>query len=178
MKKTNAVWLGLLCLAGFGLSACATGGSMSRFGVSSTSYPPPGLLHFASDSRIEVYYNCSTPSPGIQRVDGWAFNPWNSQPIGNLEFELDGVDARGWAVSETTMIAADYKLFTHQSTPIQLELKTVGSEVRLDLYYMYQYAEEDMLSLKVAWSANQPLTQWPHRSFVRDACSPTLHLAR
>ena len=175
MKKTNAVWLGLLCLAGLSLSACAADGTMGQYGATSTPYPPPGYVHYVSDGRVELYYNCS-PVPGIQRVDGLAFNPWKNQPIGNLEFELDGVNARGRTVSEATMIAKNYKLFPHESTPIELELKTVGSEERLDLYYMYQFQEDDMLSMKAAWFADQPLTQWPFRSFVRDACSPTLHL--
>ena len=179
MRKTSAVRLCLLCLAAFPLFACTATGPMGQSAATPVSYPPREFAHRVSDSHVDFYYNCSTPSPGMLHLEGLAFNPWESQPVGDLEFELDGVNARGSTVSEATMEVKDYKLFTNQSTPVNLDLQMAGSEVRFDLYYMYQFGEgdhNDFLS-KIAWREAKPLTQWPHRSFVRDACSPGLHLS-
>jgi hypothetical protein len=113
-------------------------------------------------------------------LDGLAFNPWSSQPVRALEFELVGVDSRGWSVSEATAEARDYQLFTNQSTPFELDLKTVGSEARFDLYFAYQFQEGDHGDFisKVAWQGPMALALQPNRSLVWNACSPTAHLAR
>ena len=179
MKSTKAVWLGLLCLAGLGLSACAGDGMLRMPTATPTPYPPPGYVHRVGPYPVELYYNCSTPSPGALRLDGLAFNPWSSQPVRALEFELVGVDARGWSVSEATAEARDYQLFTNQSTPFQLDLKTVGSEARFDLYFSYQFQEGDHGDFisKVAWRGPVLLALQPNRSLVRDACSETAHRA-
>jgi len=126
-----------------------------------------------------MYYNCSSPAAGSVRLEGLAFNPWSSQPVRFLEFELVGVDARGWSVSEAKAEARDSQLSTNQSTPFQLDLKTVGSEVRFDLYYDYQFQEGDHNSFisKVAWRGPVLLALQYNRSLVHDACSATAHLA-
>lgn len=114
-------------------------------------------------------------------LDGLAFNPWSSQPVRALEFELVGVDSRGRSVSEATTQARDYQLFTNQSTPFELDLKTVGSEVRFDLYFAYQFQEgdhNDFQMSKVAWRGPVALALQPNRSLVWNACSATAHLAR
>ena len=180
MKSANAVWLGILCLAGLGLSACAGDGTLGLPPATPTPYPPPGYTHRVAASPVELYYNCSASSPGGVRLDGLAFNPWSSQPVRFLEFELVGVDARGWSVSEAKGEARDSQLSTNQSTPFQLDLKTVGSEVRFDLYYDYQFQEGDHNSFisKVAWRGPVLLALQQNRSLVRDACSATAHLAR
>jgi hypothetical protein len=181
MKKANAVWLGLLCLATFGLSACAGDGTLRMPTATPTPYPPQGYAHRVATSHVELYYNCSTPSPGGVHLDGLAFNPWSSQPVRALEFELVGVDSRGWSVSEAATQARDYQIFTNQSTPFELDLKTVGSEVRFDMYFAYQFSEGDHDNIqlsKVAWQGPMALALQPNRSLVWNACSPTLHLAR
>jgi len=180
MKSTKAVWLGLLCLAGLGLSACAGDGILRVPAAAPSPYPPPGYAHRVATSHVELYYNCSTPSPGGVRLDGLAFNPWSSQPVRALEFELVGVDARGRSVSEAKAEARDYQVFTSQSTPFQLDLKTVSNEVRFDLYFSYQFQEGDHGDFisKVAWRGPTLLALQPNRSLVRDACSATAHLAR
>jgi hypothetical protein len=191
MKEINEFRTWLLILLGLGLSACAAGGTLRLPVATPTPYPPPGYVHRVATSDVELYYNCSTPSPGGMHLDGLAFNPWSSQPVRALEFELVGVDSRGWSVSEATAEARDYQLFTNQSTPFDLDLKTVGSEVRFDMYFAYQFSEgefqegqfqegdHDNIEIsKVAWQGPMALALQPNRSLVRDACSPGLHLAR
>lgn len=91
------------------------------------------------------------------------------------------MDSRGWSVSEATTEARDYQLFTNQSTPFELDLKTVGSEARFDLYFAYQFQEVDHDNVevsKVAWWGPMHLALQPNRSLVWNACSPRLHVAR
>jgi hypothetical protein len=181
MKSTKAVWLGLLCLAGLSLSACAGEGTMGLAAATPTPYPPPDYAHRVATSHVVLYYNCLTPSPGGVHLDGLAFNPWSSQPVGALEVELVGVDARGWSVSEAKTEARDFQLFTNQSTPFQLDLKTVGNEVRFDMYYSYLFDEgdhNDFEMSKAAWRGPILLAKQTNRFLVRDACSATAHLAR
>ncbi len=180
MKKLVAVRLGVCCLAAFSLVACSAAGGMNPSGGAAYAYPPRGFAHEASDSHVDFYYNCLMQPSGDLRVEGVAFNPRESQPIGNLEFELDGVGAHGSTVSEGTTQVKNYKILTGQSAPFQIDLHPVGSESRFDLYYVYQFGEgdhNDILS-RAAWRVAQPLTQWPYRSYVRNACAPNEHLAR
>jgi hypothetical protein len=182
MKSTNAVWLGLLCLAGLGLSACAGDGTLRMPTATPTPYPPRAYAHRVATSHVELYYNCSTPSPGGVHLDGLAVNPWSSQPVRAMEFELVGVDARGWSVSEAKTEARDLQLFTNQSSPFELDLKTAGSEVQFNLYYSYQFEEggdhNDFQVSKAAWRGPMLLAVQTNRFMVWDACSASAHLAR
>jgi hypothetical protein len=131
--------------------------------------------------QVVLYYNCSTPSPGGVHLDGLAFNPWSSQPVTELQFELVGVDARGRSVSEARTEARDLQLFTNQSTPFTLDLKTAGNEVRFDLHYAYRFDEgdhKDFRLSKAAWRGPILLAKQINWFLARDACSATAHLAR
>jgi hypothetical protein len=131
---------------------------------------------------VELYYNCSKPSPGEMRLDGLAFNPSWSQPVRDLQFELVGMDGGNRSLSAARSAARDYQLFTNDSTPFQLDLKTVGGEVRFDLYFEYHFQEGDhkeFLLSSAGWPGIARLAAMtPNRNLVRDACSPDLHLAK
>ncbi len=181
MKWMTGIRMGFLLLLGMGLSACAADGTPLFPAAAPNPYPPPTYTHRAATSHVELFYNCSTPSPGGVRLDGLAFNPWSSQPVRALEFELVGVDARGRSVSEAKAEARDYQVFTSQSTPFQLDLKTVSNEVRFDLYFSYQFQEGDHPDFKVskvAWRGPMLLALQHNWNLVRDACSESQHRAR
>ena len=181
MTGMRAIRIGLLILLSAGLAACAGDEPFRLSQATPAPYPPPDYAHRVATSHVVLYYNCVTPSPGGVRLDGVAFNPWSSQPVGALQFELVGVDTRGRPVSEAKTEARDFQLATNQSTPFQLDLKTAGNEVRFDLYYSYQFDEgdhKDFEMSKIAWRGPILLTKQTNRFFARDACSATAHLAR
>ena len=169
----RAMWA---CL-GFAVAACAAGesGSVAVMGAP-PYYPPPGYSHTVESSQVALYWNCGRPSPGVVQVSGLAFNPWASQPVRYLEFELVGVDGGERTVSAARVEASDTQLLTHQSTPFQLTLHTTGAETRLDLYYRYQFQERggNRMLASLAWDGPVLLAQ-QMQFRVWDACSDTLH---
>ncbi len=159
----------LLCV--LGLSACAL--------PPPVAYPPQGYAHTIATPVMVLYWNCAQPEAGIFHLEGEAFNMWGDQPIQYLEFELVGVDSHDGTVSEAAVEARDNRIFTHQNSTFELELRTTGREARYDLYYKYQFLERGghiMLSGPMVAGA------FPRYSgilnLVRDACSPTQHLVK
>ncbi len=171
--------IGLLALLAVGLSACSANGTL-QLPAAATPYPPPGYTHRVGNAQVDLYWRCTHPQPGLLRLDGLAFNPWGDQPVRFLEFELVGVDSGEHAVSATRAEARDFQLFTGQSTPFVLDLKTTGSEARFDLYYQYRFQEGDHLRPIARLVSNRPflLAQQTMRFMVRDACSETQHRVR
>ena len=113
------------------------------------------------------------------RVEGLVQNPWQAQPIGFLELQLVGVDAQDRQTATTAGKAEAIQILTNQSAPFQLELRTSGSEIRVDLYYQYLFNEE----FKAGLVAGPPIAgprQYAQRRLgvVRDACSPPQHRAQ
>ncbi|MBI4574250.1 MAG: hypothetical protein HY713_13325 [candidate division NC10 bacterium] len=173
----RTAFLGLLGLA---LAACAGGGSLGLPTVQPTVYPPPGFVHRVASSHVDLYWNCARPAPDELRLEGLAFNPWASQRIRFLEFELVGVDARERTVSEAKGEAGDFLLGTNQSTPFQLNLRPTGSEVRFDLFYQYRFNEGNDGRLFAGPPGGRPLllAQAMKRFMARDVCSESQHRAR
>lgn len=168
---------GLLVLLGMGLWGCAAGGTMPFPAMASASYPPPDYAHRVESSAVALYWNCAQPEPGHLQMAGVAFNPWSSQPVRFLEFDLVGVDDHEGTVSGAKAEARDLQIFTNQSTPFQLDLRTAGTEVRFDLYYQYIFQDRGH---GVVVSGPLPpgsfhLVQQTNRFLVRDACSETQH---
>ena len=169
----------LIVAIGVALAGCAADGSFSAPATQARPYPPPGYSHTIQTSAVVLYWNCARPAPNVVEVSGLAFNPWQSQPVRDLEIELVGVDGRDRTVSETTAVAPDAQLHTNQSTPFQLQLRTAGSESRLDLYYRYKFQDggRDWIVAGPGWNGPVLLAQQVQFR-VRDACSESQHRVR
>jgi hypothetical protein len=163
----------LSVLVVLGVTACAAGATPAP------GAPPEAFVHRAATSDLVLLWNCLAPAAGGLRVEGVAQNPWQAQPIRFLELQLVGVDAQGRQTTTIAGKAGAIQIFTSQSSPFQLELRTSGTEVRFDLYYQYLFNEE----FKDALLAGPPMVglrlyAQTRTGLVRDACAPTQHLAR
>jgi hypothetical protein len=118
----------------------------------------------------------------VLRVEGVAHNPWQSQPIGYLELQVVGVDAQGRETAEAAGQARDIQILTNGRSPFQLDLRTTGSEVRVDLFYKYRFNQEwDSCTRLLAGppvASPRLYAQTTNTYMVRDACCPAQHLAR
>lgn len=148
--------------------------------ASGTAASPDAFAHRVATSEVVLRWNCLQHAAGMLRVEGVAHNPWQSQPIGYLEVQAVGVDADGRQTAEAAGRARDIQILTNEQSPFQLDLRTTGSEVRVDLYYQYRFNQE----YDAALLAGPPMVgarryaQTTTTHMVRDACSPTQHLAR
>jgi len=163
----------LLAVVAMGVISCAA------VDTAGTGAPPDTFTHRAANAEVLLLWNCLQPASGVLRVEGVARNPWQAQPIRYLEVQVVGVDAQGRQTAEGAGKARDIQLFTNQQSPFQLDVRTAGAEVRFDLYYQYLFNAEYDNALLAG-----PPTVGPRRyaqtrtNMVRDACSPTQHLAR
>ena len=146
-----------------------------------TGVPLEAFTHRVANSEVVLRWNCLQPASGLLRVEGVAHNPWQAQPIGYLELQVVGIDAQGRQTAETAGQAPDIQILTNEQSPFQLDLRTVGTEVRVDLFYQYRFNQEWEAAVLLA---GPPLVgprryaQSTTTYMVRDACSPTQHLAR
>jgi hypothetical protein len=177
MRRMAGIRTGLLVLLGMGLWGCAAGGTLLFPAMASTPYPPPGYAHRVESSHVALYWNCTQPEPGLLQLAGRAFNPWSDQPVRFLELELVGVDDREHTVSGAKAEAADLQIYTNQSTPFQLDLRTAGTEVRFDLYYQYRFQDRGHNAIVAGPvpGGSFRLAQQTIRSLARDVCSETQH---
>jgi hypothetical protein len=136
------------------LGACTSLASQRLSEGEPPVYPPAAFSHRVGTTHVVLYWNCLQPEPGIQRLDGVAHSPYFSE-VRYLEFELVGVDANERVVSQTKGAAGDYVLRTNQDSPFQLDLRTVGSEVRFDLYYSYR-SQQSLRSLLAGPPVSEP----------------------
>lgn len=169
---------GLLLLLGMGLSACAADGTSVLSAAAPAPYPPPGYAHRVASSHMELYWNCTRPEPGVLELDGVAVNPWSSQEVRFLEFDLVGVDNYDRTVSDAKGEARDFLLRTNQSTPFNLTLRTAGNEVRFDLFYQYRFQENGGRFIAGAPATVPRLLAQTQRFMARDVCSETQHRVR
>jgi hypothetical protein len=175
-QKMLGIRFALSVLVGIGLSACAVDESLRASAREATPYPPPGYSHTVGSGAVALYWTCGRPETGVMQVSGLAFNPWSSQPVRFLELELVGVDSAERTVSEVGTKAPDIQLFTNQSTPFQLSLRTTGGESRFDLYYRYQFQDRGHNPLQASLAWDGPILLVQQMQFrVWDACSETLH---
>jgi len=172
----------LLVLAGIALAGCAADGSVIAGTPPTPPYPPPGYSHTVRTSHVELYWNCARAESAVVEIRGIAFNPWQSQPVRELEIEIVGVDARERTLSAAHTYAPVTQLFTNQSTPFQVSLRTTGKESRFDLYYRYRFQDDghDRLRASLAWDGPVLLVQQGmlQQNLVRDACSDSQHRAQ
>jgi hypothetical protein len=168
----------LALLAGIVMTAAAC----AAVDMAGPPTPVDTFAHRAANSELVLRWNCLQPAAGTLRVEGVAHNPWQAQPIGYLELQVVGVDAEGRQTGEAAGKARDVQILTSQRSPFQLDLKTTGTEVRVDLYYPYVFNQEwESGALLVAgppMAAPRQYAQSTNTNMVRDACSPTQHLAR
>ena len=144
-----------------------------------TGAPPDAFTHRAANAEVVLLWNCLQPASGVLRVQGVASNPWHAQPIRYLELQVVGVDAQGRQTAEAAGKVWDIQIFTNQQAPFQLDLRTAGAEVRVDLYYQYHFNHEyDTAMLAGPPTVGPRLYAQTKGNMVRDACSPTQHLAR
>jgi len=139
------------------LAACA--------GLPATSFPPEAFQRRVADGRVELYWNCSWPEPGLLQVEGIAQSPW-TQDIRFLELELVGVNAQGRTLGAARAPVRDIVLHTNAPSPFRLLLRTTGAEARTDLYYQYRHHGDS----DDGFGFPRFGTEF-HRSYVRDACA-------
>lgn len=166
----------LLAKVALAVAACAA------VDTRGTPTPLDTFVHRVANAELVLRWNCVRPAAGTLRIEGVANNPWQAQPIGSLELQAVGVDAQDRQTTEARAKARDLQILTNQQSPFQLDLQIVGTEVRVDLYYQYVFNQE--------WEAGEVLVAGPPMFeprryaqstigyMVRDACSPTQHLAR
>ena len=173
----GGIQVGFVIRLGMGLAACAADGTSLVPPMASTAYPPHEYAHRVESSQVALYWNCAQPEPGLLKLEGLAFNPWSNQPIRFLEFELAGVNDRERTVSEAKADARDLQIFTNQSTPFQLDLRTAGTEVRFDLYYQYRAQDRGHNAIVAGPvpSGSFLVAQQVNRFMARDVCSETQH---
>lgn len=147
-----------------------------------TQTPVDLFTHRVASAEVVLRWNCLQPASGLLRVEGVAHNPWQAQPIGYLELQVVGVDAEGRETAEAAGKARDLQILTNERSPFQLDLKTTGTEARVDLYYQYRFNQEwesgTLLLAGPPMAAPRRYAQSMISYMVRDACSPTQHLAR
>ena len=171
----------LLFLLGIMLAACASEEPPAAVMLGNTQWPPTEYKHTVSTGAVRQYWNCARPEPGVMRLDGVAVNLWSGQPIRFLEWELVGTDKDGRTVSSVKVASKAIQLMTNQYTKFQIDLRTIGNEVRFDLHYNYRYNEGEGgrgLEASLDWDGPVLFAQQSRRFFVLDACSDMQHLVR
>lgn len=177
MRGRMRIRTGVLACLGIALTACAADGTW-RPPAQSTLYPPALFAHRVASSHVGLYWNCTRPEPGVVRVEGVAQNPWASQEVRFLELEVVGVDARERYVSQASTALPNFLLGTNQISPFHLDLRTVGSEVRFDLFYQYRFQDNGGRFLAGSPVGVPRLLAQTHRFMARDVCSDTQHRVR
>src|SRR5574341_551089 len=140
--------------------------------------PVTAFPHRVGTMHVTLYWDCQRPEPGLLRLEGLAQNPYFSE-VRSLELELVGVDATGRSVSHTKAAIPEIILRTRQYSAFRLDLRTVGKEVRFDLFYTYRSHEnlrssEGSASIPVVETATgRPLqlAQAPTQVMALDVCS-------
>jgi hypothetical protein len=169
----------LTAILGLGLSSCASFAAGQGPGGGQQVYSPDAFAHRVATAHLTLYWNCSRPEANLLRLEGVAQNPWSSQPVGFVALDLVGVSGEGRVLSQTKGEVRDIMLYTNQVSPFDLALRTVGSEVRFDLHYRYQFEDAEMEArLAGPFMPGLRLATANIRFLARDVCSETQHRAR
>ncbi len=145
-----------------GLSACAPAGTQPAI------YPPDVFEHRVSAADVSVFWNCTQPEANVLQVDGVVQNIGGRQ-VQFAEVEVVAVNAMDQTVSSARGAVRDISLLSNQSSPFLLQLRIVGDEARLDMYYWYY--------VRGAFGVGGP-GQRQVQNMARDVCSPTQHRTR
>jgi len=157
------------------LTACTSLGAQQASDSLRPVYPPAAFSHRVGTMQVLLYWNCLRPEPGVLRLEGVIQSAYASE-VRYPEFDLVGLDANERVVSEAEGATQDLVIRTNQISPFQLNLRTVGSEVRFDLFYQYQ-SRENRRSLLAGTPVVGARLIAPAgtRFLVRDVCSETQH---
>jgi len=152
----------LAAMVGMGLFACAAPGTEPP------PYPPAVFEHRVSAADVSVFWNCTQPEPNILQVDGVVQNIGGRQ-VQFGEVEAVAVNAGDRTVGSAKAGVRDILLQPNQISPFLLQLRTLGDEVRFDLYYSHYVGGTFGFR-----AAGQRQVQ----NMARDVCSPTQHRSR
>lgn len=138
-------------------------------------YPPAQFSHRVATSHVVLHWNCTRPESGVLRLDGVAHNPWSPQEVRFMELEVVGIDAEGRYVSQAATALPNFMLGTNQISPFQLEVKTLGTETRFDLFYRYRFQDNGGRSIVSGHLVGgRRLLAQVFGSMARDVC-PEMH---
>ena len=127
----------------------------------SAPYPPDVYQHRVSTNEVEIYWNCTAPGAGTQRMEGVVRNT-KGGAVKFMELELEAVDAQGrYGASAKTALPV-IKLFANELAPFALQVSAGADTQRFDLFYKYERDAASGDDLQA-------------RSLARDVCSPTQH---
>jgi hypothetical protein len=139
------------------LVACATPGTQNAV------HPPAAFEHRVSAADVRVFWNCTQPEQGVLQMDGVVQNI-GGQQIQFAEVEVVAVNASNQTVSSARSAVRDIRLQSNQSSPLQLQLRTLGDEVRFDMFYRHRVGSVSGIG------ADGPRQV---QNMARDVCSPT-----
>jgi len=157
-----------LLFALVGLAGCAADQALAPNVAEPAADPTAGYDRRVASAHVALFWSCAA-APGRLQLQGVALNPWSMQPVGFLELELAGVDARERVLSAGRAGVEDVLLRTNETTPFRVEVQTTGAEVRFDLYYRYRFQDTGRSFLAGPGVPEIRLAQ-EQRFLVRDAC--------
>ncbi|MFA5028840.1 MAG: hypothetical protein WC713_13295 [Candidatus Methylomirabilota bacterium] len=170
--------LAMLLCGAFGLAACAGMEAARESEQTALAAALAEMEHRAGTPEVELTWRCVRPTPGLLVLGGYVRNPVSAQPVRDFAAELVGVDAAGQTLSAGRGEWGELTIRTSEVIPFRIPLHEAGSEVRVDLYYRYDYHELDRMGFRLA-SAASPFVVGSRRGYVvRDACNPSLHRIR
>jgi hypothetical protein len=151
-------------LSGSVLAACAQGvGPQAATGY---GMPQGAYAHRVASSNLELYWNCTSPAPGIVDVEGIVHNT-SSGDVHFVDLDLVGVGSQG-VVSEAKASVQPVVLSLNETAPFLLRAQGGGPETQFDLYYQYRRGV-------------RPGALFPddaRRFSARNICSPSSLVAR
>jgi hypothetical protein len=100
------------------------------------------FAHTVTTQYVTLYWDCTHTETGLRRLQGVGVNLWEPVPPRFLELSLFGVDAHGRVLSRTQGLAQGVELLKNFPVPFLLDLAAQGEEVRVDLIYRYEYADD------------------------------------
>jgi hypothetical protein len=116
-----------------------------------------------SAADVRVFWNCTQPEQNLLQVDGVVQNI-GGRLVQFAEVEVVAVNASGRTVGSATSAVDNIRLQTNQRSPFLIQLRTLGDEVRFDMFYRHR--ARDTSGIGVAG-----LRQI--QNMARDVCSPT-----
>jgi len=125
----HRMWL-LVC-TGLVVSACAGRGLETA-----PAYPPALYSQRVGTNDVTIYWGCTREETQV-RFEGVVQNV-RGGAVRFMELELAGADARDRYISAATTTLTEVVLQTSQIAPFAIQLRPVGGENRLDLFYRYQ----------------------------------------
>ncbi len=163
MRWMSNFRFGLVALAGFVLTGCATDEGQYKPLSPATAPSPASFSHRAASPDVELFWNCGQPRPEIMRITGAARN------IGQRNVQAMSLRARSlrtgdWPMVLTEDALPEIILYWRDLSPFQIDLQLEKAPFRVDLFALYQ----------ISPSPNQPNIAGPPMDLnIEDACATT-----